>query len=138
MFQSTNGKNLLFKDSTKCLQKVESGTTAEQFLGEGYVNAMKSLRQCADITPGLYCRGYKHLHMTATSNVVRRWILNFSFIFRFNFQQNWRDPALSILVNKRTRGDQECMVHNPFQADSHQTLKSPIHLFLEMQWNTEL
>uniref|UniRef100_A0A087XUD4 Serotransferrin n=1 Tax=Poecilia formosa TaxID=48698 RepID=A0A087XUD4_POEFO len=53
MFQSTNGKNLLFKDSTKCLQEVTSGKTYDQFLGQEYMNAMSSLRQCADTASDL-------------------------------------------------------------------------------------
>ncbi|XP_014875586.1 serotransferrin-like, partial [Poecilia latipinna] len=53
MFQSANGKNLLFKDSTKCLQEVTSGKTYDQFLGQEYMNAMSSLRQCADTASDL-------------------------------------------------------------------------------------
>lgn len=53
MFQSPGGKNLLFKDSTKCLKAVESGTTAEQFLGDNYVAATSSLRECNQLTPEL-------------------------------------------------------------------------------------
>uniref|UniRef100_A0A8C5ALH1 Serotransferrin n=1 Tax=Gadus morhua TaxID=8049 RepID=A0A8C5ALH1_GADMO len=48
LYQSDAGNNLLFKDSTKCLQEVPSQTTAEAFLGPGYVNAIKSLRQCPE------------------------------------------------------------------------------------------
>uniref|UniRef100_A0A4W6DLP9 Serotransferrin n=1 Tax=Lates calcarifer TaxID=8187 RepID=A0A4W6DLP9_LATCA len=53
MFQSEGGKNLLFKDSTKCLQEIPSGTNYEQFLGQDYMSAMNSLRQCSDTTPDL-------------------------------------------------------------------------------------
>ncbi|XP_074544804.1 transferrin-a [Halichoeres trimaculatus] len=53
MFQSTEGKNLLFKDSTKCLQEVPAGTKYNQFLGSDYMNAMDSLRVCADTTSDL-------------------------------------------------------------------------------------
>ncbi|KAK2822410.1 hypothetical protein Q5P01_022475 [Channa striata] len=53
MFQSVDGKNLLFKDSTKCLQEVQAGTNYEQFLGTDYMNAMNSLRQCSATTPDL-------------------------------------------------------------------------------------
>ncbi|XP_045907454.1 transferrin-a [Micropterus dolomieu] len=53
LFQSDNGKNLLFKDSTKCLQDVQAGTTYEQFLGNEYMNAMNSLRECSETTPDL-------------------------------------------------------------------------------------
>ncbi|XP_054623570.1 serotransferrin-like [Dunckerocampus dactyliophorus] len=48
MFQSESGKNLLFKDSTKCLQEVPAGSNYEAFLGTDYMNAMNSLRQCSD------------------------------------------------------------------------------------------
>uniref|UniRef100_A0AAX7VVN5 Serotransferrin n=1 Tax=Astatotilapia calliptera TaxID=8154 RepID=A0AAX7VVN5_ASTCA len=53
MFQSENGKNLLFKDSTKCLQEVPLGTTYEQFLGNPYMDAMKAVRHCSETTPDL-------------------------------------------------------------------------------------
>ncbi|KAF7648964.1 hypothetical protein LDENG_00149330 [Lucifuga dentata] len=47
MFSSEPGSNLLFKDSTKCLQEVETGTTYQEFLGDGYMAAMNTLRQCS-------------------------------------------------------------------------------------------
>ncbi|CAL8366786.1 unnamed protein product [Boreogadus saida] len=53
LYQSDGGKNLLFKDSTKCLQEVPSQTTADAFLGPGYVNAVKSLRQCPETASDL-------------------------------------------------------------------------------------
>ncbi|KAL3988493.1 BTB/POZ domain-containing protein KCTD2/5/17 [Sarotherodon galilaeus] len=53
MFQSENGKNLLFQDSTKCLQEVPQGRTYEQFLGEAYMDAMKALRHCSDTASDL-------------------------------------------------------------------------------------
>ncbi|KAM3605207.1 uncharacterized protein V6R79_022248 [Siganus canaliculatus] len=53
LFQSDGGKNLLFKDSTKCLQEISSGTTFSQFLGQEYMDAMSSLRQCSGSTPDL-------------------------------------------------------------------------------------
>ncbi|XP_043989676.1 transferrin-a [Gambusia affinis] len=53
MFQSTNGKNLLFKDSTKCLQEVSQGKNYEQFLGPEYMNAMASLRKCSETASDL-------------------------------------------------------------------------------------
>ncbi|KAM9323724.1 transferrin-a [Pholidichthys leucotaenia] len=53
MFQSENGKNLLFKDSTKCLQEVKDGQNYEQFLGPEYMEAMKSLRVCSDTASDL-------------------------------------------------------------------------------------
>uniref|UniRef100_A0A673BGJ2 Serotransferrin n=1 Tax=Sphaeramia orbicularis TaxID=375764 RepID=A0A673BGJ2_9TELE len=51
MFQSVDGKNLLFKDSTKCLQEVQVDNY-ESFLGSEYMNAMRSLRECSGNTPG--------------------------------------------------------------------------------------
>ncbi|XP_038819986.1 transferrin-a [Salvelinus namaycush] len=53
MFQSDSGKNLLFKDSTKCLQEIPSGTKFQDFLGKEYMIAMQSLRECSDSTPDL-------------------------------------------------------------------------------------
>ncbi|KAF7653027.1 hypothetical protein LDENG_00088240 [Lucifuga dentata] len=47
MFSSVSGSNLLFKDSTKCLQEVKAGTTYQEFLGDGYLAAMNTLRQCS-------------------------------------------------------------------------------------------
>ncbi|MFT7819071.1 serotransferrin-1-like [Arapaima gigas] len=47
MFQSKEGKNLLFKDSTKCLQEVPPQQNFEDFLGAEYLAAVTSLRQCA-------------------------------------------------------------------------------------------
>uniref|UniRef100_A0A7N6AHT8 Serotransferrin n=1 Tax=Anabas testudineus TaxID=64144 RepID=A0A7N6AHT8_ANATE len=55
LFQSEGGKNLLFKDSTKCLHEVQAGTNFEQFLGQNYMNSMNSLRQCGETTPGFSC-----------------------------------------------------------------------------------
>ncbi|KAJ3594937.1 hypothetical protein NHX12_004242 [Muraenolepis orangiensis] len=50
MFKSDGrGKDLLFTDSTRCLQQVPI-TTAHDFLGAGYVDAVESLRQCNDAT----------------------------------------------------------------------------------------
>uniref|UniRef100_A0A673BKC4 Serotransferrin n=1 Tax=Sphaeramia orbicularis TaxID=375764 RepID=A0A673BKC4_9TELE len=59
MFQSVDGKNLLFKDSTKCLQEVQVDNY-ESFLGSEYMNAMRSLRECSGNTPGLYNFGLIH------------------------------------------------------------------------------
>uniref|UniRef100_A0A8C5EHE1 Serotransferrin n=1 Tax=Gouania willdenowi TaxID=441366 RepID=A0A8C5EHE1_GOUWI len=53
LFQSENGKNLLFKDSTKCLQQVPDGQNYQQFLGTEYMAAMSSLRHCSETTPAL-------------------------------------------------------------------------------------
>uniref|UniRef100_A0A672JAE5 Serotransferrin n=1 Tax=Salarias fasciatus TaxID=181472 RepID=A0A672JAE5_SALFA len=53
LFGSDGGKNLLFKDSTKCLQEVAPGSDYQQFLGPEYVTAMTALRQCSANTPGL-------------------------------------------------------------------------------------
>uniref|UniRef100_A0A672J9W9 Serotransferrin n=1 Tax=Salarias fasciatus TaxID=181472 RepID=A0A672J9W9_SALFA len=53
LFGSDGGKNLLFKDSTKCLQEVAPGSDYQQFLGPEYVTAMTALRQCSANTPDL-------------------------------------------------------------------------------------
>nr|ASO45446.1 transferrin [Oplegnathus fasciatus] len=53
LFQSDGGKNLLFKDSTKCLQEIPAGTSFEQFLGPQYMTAMTSLRVCSDTASDL-------------------------------------------------------------------------------------
>uniref|UniRef100_UPI0037E9C6B8 transferrin-a n=1 Tax=Semicossyphus pulcher TaxID=241346 RepID=UPI0037E9C6B8 len=53
MFESNPVKNLLFKDSTKCLQEVPPGTSFSQFLGGDYMNAMDSLRVCSDTASDL-------------------------------------------------------------------------------------
>uniref|UniRef100_A0A8C8JQ27 Serotransferrin n=1 Tax=Oncorhynchus tshawytscha TaxID=74940 RepID=A0A8C8JQ27_ONCTS len=53
MFKTDFGKNLLFKDSTKCLQEIPSGTKFQGFLGEEYMIAMQSLRECSNSTSDL-------------------------------------------------------------------------------------
>ncbi|KAK5907863.1 hypothetical protein CesoFtcFv8_005668 [Champsocephalus esox] len=53
MFHSDSGNNLLFKDSTKCLQAIPKGTSYDTFLGEGYMTTIKALRQCSESTPEL-------------------------------------------------------------------------------------
>ncbi|XP_062337652.1 transferrin-a isoform X2 [Osmerus eperlanus] len=53
MFESKDGKNLLFKDKTQCLQDLPRGTTYKHFLGNEYMTAMKSLRMCTDYTSDL-------------------------------------------------------------------------------------
>lgn len=53
MFQSDLGKNLLFKDSTKCLQEIPRDTKFTDFLGKEYMIAMESLRTCSDSTSDL-------------------------------------------------------------------------------------
>ncbi|XP_077470733.1 serotransferrin-like [Stigmatopora argus] len=53
MFESTSGKNLLFKDSTKCLQEVPKGTDFKGFLKPDYMGTMSSLRQCTNTIPDL-------------------------------------------------------------------------------------
>ncbi|XP_033959690.1 serotransferrin-like [Pseudochaenichthys georgianus] len=53
MFHSESGKNLLFKDSTKCLQTIPKGTSYDTFLGKEYMTAINALRQCSESTPEL-------------------------------------------------------------------------------------
>uniref|UniRef100_A0A4W4G526 Serotransferrin n=1 Tax=Electrophorus electricus TaxID=8005 RepID=A0A4W4G526_ELEEL len=52
MFQSEDGSNLIFKDSTKCLQDVPSTDSYKDFLGSAYMDSMDSLRKCPDYVPG--------------------------------------------------------------------------------------
>ncbi|KAM3865899.1 serotransferrin-2-like [Diretmus argenteus] len=49
LFQSDGRKNLLFKDSTKCLQEITATTTFQDFLGSEYINTINMLRQCSDL-----------------------------------------------------------------------------------------
>ncbi|KAK6302563.1 hypothetical protein J4Q44_G00269180 [Coregonus suidteri] len=53
MFQSENGKNLLFKDNTKCLQEIPKACNYQDFLGEEYMIVIQSLRKCSDSTSDL-------------------------------------------------------------------------------------
>ncbi|XP_049889736.1 transferrin-a [Epinephelus moara] len=53
MFQSDSGKNLLFKDSTQCLQEVPAGTNYEGFLGQQYMTSVNSLRKCSETASDL-------------------------------------------------------------------------------------
>ncbi|XP_077471698.1 serotransferrin-like isoform X2 [Stigmatopora argus] len=53
MFESQSKKDLLFKDSTKCLQEVTNGSDYEGFLGHDIMDTMTLLRQCMDTTPDL-------------------------------------------------------------------------------------
>uniref|UniRef100_A0A3Q1FJK2 Serotransferrin n=1 Tax=Acanthochromis polyacanthus TaxID=80966 RepID=A0A3Q1FJK2_9TELE len=53
LFQSEQGKNLLFKDSTQCLQEVAAGKSYEQFLGSEYTTVMTGLRECSQTTSDL-------------------------------------------------------------------------------------
>ncbi|KAL7841974.1 hypothetical protein SRHO_G00236630 [Serrasalmus rhombeus] len=53
MFESRNGKNLLFQDSTQCLQEVPATKGFKEFLGDAYMASMDSLRQCASSVPEL-------------------------------------------------------------------------------------
>ncbi|XP_060762532.1 serotransferrin-2-like [Neoarius graeffei] len=47
MFKSEGNQNLLFKDSTKCLQEVPPEKNYKEFLGKEYVTSIDSLRECA-------------------------------------------------------------------------------------------
>uniref|UniRef100_A0A8D3DM41 Serotransferrin n=1 Tax=Scophthalmus maximus TaxID=52904 RepID=A0A8D3DM41_SCOMX len=55
MFESDSAKNLLFKDSTKCLKEIPATTDYEGFLGKEYMKVMSSLRHCQEFTSGWYC-----------------------------------------------------------------------------------
>lgn len=52
MFKSESNPNLIFKDSTKCLQEVPSGKNYTQFLGREYITTIDSLRECASSQTG--------------------------------------------------------------------------------------
>nr|XP_061795231.1 serotransferrin-like [Nerophis lumbriciformis] len=53
MFESKPDKNLLFKDSTKCLQEVPKGTDFKSFLKTNYMATMTSLRECGNTVTDL-------------------------------------------------------------------------------------
>nr|XP_003476776.1 serotransferrin [Cavia porcellus] len=40
-------KDLLFRDDTKCLIRIEDNVTPEKYLGEEYINAVRNLRKCS-------------------------------------------------------------------------------------------
>uniref|UniRef100_A0A8B9KT90 Serotransferrin n=1 Tax=Astyanax mexicanus TaxID=7994 RepID=A0A8B9KT90_ASTMX len=46
MFESEGGKDLLFKDSTKCLKEISDTKSYREFLGAAYLSTMDTLRQC--------------------------------------------------------------------------------------------
>lgn len=99
LFQSESGKNLLFKDSTKCLQEIPSGDSFEKFLGPEYMTAMSSLRTCTESTPGLYRGGFS---LSSDSGRPAHDRNNTCYCS----PQIWRKPARSIPVNRKTSGDQ--------------------------------
>uniref|UniRef100_A0A667YE15 Serotransferrin n=1 Tax=Myripristis murdjan TaxID=586833 RepID=A0A667YE15_9TELE len=76
MFQSDEGKNLLFKDSTKCLQEVPSGTTYDQFLGPDYMTAMNTIRNCTETVSGLYYCGFSQEYQGNNPAVLQINFLN--------------------------------------------------------------
>lgn len=99
LFQSDSGKNLLFKDSTKCLQEVPAGDSFEKFLKEEYMTAMSSLRTCTDSTPGSYRGGFSP---SSDSRLPAYYRNNTCYCS----PQIWRKPARSIPANRKTSGDQ--------------------------------
>ncbi|KAJ8271157.1 hypothetical protein GJAV_G00123390 [Gymnothorax javanicus] len=50
---NSEGRNLLFKDSTKCFQKIRTGSSMKDFLGETYLKAVATLRKCTDSASAL-------------------------------------------------------------------------------------
>ncbi|KAI3374952.1 hypothetical protein L3Q82_021477, partial [Scortum barcoo] len=81
LFQSDGGKNLLFKDSTKCLQEISAGTSFEQFLGADYMTAMNSLRVCGETAPGLYYCGLNQDQQdNLSTELLSGEILHFPFL----------------------------------------------------------
>lgn len=102
MFTSQNGKNLLFKDSTKCLQEVPSGQSYSRFLGEEYMIAMSSLRHCSDSTSGL-----SDWHFTVKCSIHAHFCSAFLRSFPpclLTSHQIWRNLALSIPARKPRGG----------------------------------
>ncbi|XP_040283635.1 serotransferrin-B-like [Bufo bufo] len=47
LFGSTEGKDLLFKDSTQCLLEIDQKITTEDFLGKAYYSAVSTLNKCS-------------------------------------------------------------------------------------------
>ncbi|KAL1782078.1 serotransferrin [Sigmodon hispidus] len=47
LFSSRGGKDLLFKDNTKCLTKLTDGMTMEEYLGEEYNKAVGNIKKCS-------------------------------------------------------------------------------------------
>lgn len=105
MFKSESNPNLLFKDSTKCLQEVSAGKNYTEFLGKEYITTMDSLRQCASSKTGMKClksvltiyRWNNMNHRTADSLYYYNpngQIYSFLFVP----SQNWRRPAPSTPV----------------------------------------
>lgn len=56
MFKSESNPNLLFKDSTKCLQEVPPGKNYTEFLGKAYMTTIDSLRECSGSRTGTSSR----------------------------------------------------------------------------------
>lgn len=65
MFKSEGNQNLLFKDSTKCLQEVPPEKNYKEFLGKEYVTSIDSLRECASSRTGR--RATKNAYLTVDS-----------------------------------------------------------------------
>lgn len=106
MFQSEGGKNLLFKDSTKCLQDVQTDSY-ETFLGPEYMAAIHSLRQCSGTAPGLYnLESFYILIYVCTFSAFTVMLYVFFFL---SDRSIWRNLALSIPVSKTT--SEQCGKH---------------------------
>ncbi|KAM9316104.1 serotransferrin-B-like [Gastrophryne carolinensis] len=50
LFDSKDGKDLLFKDSTQCLIEIDQKTTMEDFLGKAYFSAVSAINKCSPIS----------------------------------------------------------------------------------------
>lgn len=91
MFKSEGNQNLLFKDSTKCLQEVPSGKNYKEFLGREYITTIDSLRECAGSQTGKIPQNlYLNVDMDNKGDPKDLCSLFFSL------SQNWRRPVPSI------------------------------------------
>ena len=76
MFES-EGKNLIFKDSTKCLQEVPSGQSFKDFLGQEYYDAVTSLKQCSTSVSGGFRPG-RFLCIFGGDDWRSNWLLTYT------------------------------------------------------------
>lgn len=138
MFESDSAKNLLFKDSTKCLKEIPATTDYEGFLGKEYMKVMSSLRHCQEFTSGWYCCGltgqsFNRSAIAQTHHTPRKSFCSaFSSFLYFSlpnrFGKNVHFPFLSdtLVVNM----DSWLSVIQAPPNTSHLWPKSPIEYFL--------
>lgn len=121
MFKSEGNQNLLFKDSTKCLQEVPTGKNYKEFLGNEYVTTIDSLRECAGSKTGgtankfiFKSRFYRwnnktndHQYYDDPSSQCQR---HSSFFFPL---QNWRRPVPSIPAKGKSKCSSLSQIFSP-------------------------